>query len=314
MNNNELIPLLTEMAVFVAVAEEQNFTKAAKKLAMATSSVSRSVNRLEQNLNIKLLERTTRQVRLSVAGQEVYQQCKHMLESAKAAIQAAQSTQDVTTGTLSVAAPKAFAKQILSPLVFDFCQQYPGIRVNLNATDRFIHPVSEDVDLIFRLTQQPLEGLIAKTLTHSALVMCASPAYLEGAGIPTHPHELIHHQCIPLGEEAADDYWTLSKAQQKVTIKIHQSFASNHSEIRKDAALRNMGITIFPDFAAQQEMQSGALIQVLPDWHISGNYQGQVILQYAQSRFIPNQIRAFVDYMVTAFGDLYPERGNKQRP
>ncbi|WP_299204208.1 LysR family transcriptional regulator [uncultured Amphritea sp.] len=312
MNNNELIPLLTEMAIFVAVAEEQNFTKAAKKLAMATSSVSRSIHRLEQSLNIKLLERTTRQVRLSMAGQDVYQQCKHMLESAKAAIQAAESTQDVTTGILSIAAPKAFAKQILSPLIFDFCELYPGIKIKLNVTDRFIHPISEDVDVIFRLTQQPLEGLISKTLTHSALVMCASPAYLENAGTPTHPHDLVHHQCITLGEEACDDDWTFTKAHQKVTIKTNQRFAANHSEIRKAAALRSMGITIFPDFAAQQEMQSGALIQVLPDWHVSGNYQGQVILQYAQSRFIPNQIRAFVDYMVTEFSHHnHPEKRSK---
>jgi len=301
MSNNELIPLLAEMAVFVAVADEQSFGKAGKKLGMATSSVSRSINRLEKGLQIKLLERTTRRVRLSIGGQDVYEQCKLMMESAKSAVQAAQSTQDEASGTLRIAAPKAFAKQILAPKVLDFLALYPGVTVKFKVADHFIDPIGEEVDVIFRLTNQPLEGLISRVLARTGLVMCAGPGYLDEAGIPTHPDELKSHRCITLGEQVGDDEWLMTDANQRITVKTKPRFSVNHTEIRKAAVLRNMGISIFPDFTVKQELASEALIEVLPDWHVSGNYQGQVIMQFAQTRFIPIQIRVFVDFMLKAF-------------
>ena len=304
MNNNELIPMLSEMAIFVAVAEVQNFSKVGQNLGMAPSSVSRAIHRLEGSLQIKLLERTTRQVRLSSAGQDVYAQCKVMIEAARAAVQAAQSTQNSAKGMLRIAAPKAFASQILAPMILDFKELHPGITIQFKVADHFIDPISDEVDVIFRLTNQPLEGLIAKTLTNSSLVVCASPNYLANNGIPAHPDNLLAHQCINLGESAGDDEWIFTNAQQKIAVQTKPCFAVNHTEIRKAAVLRNMGIAIFPDFAVKQELQSGALVQVLKDWHVSGSYQGDVILQYAQSRFIPVQIRLFVEYITLGFGGV----------
>lgn len=301
MNNKEVIPLLSEMAIFVAVAEEQSFSEASRRLAMAASSVTRSVRRLEEQLQVRLLERTTRRVRLSSAGVEVYAQCKQMLESAHSAVQAAQSTLDEASGSLTIAAPKAFAKQILAPVVLDFLEAYPGVSIKFKVADHFIDPISDEVDVIFRLTNQPIEGLVSKTLNHSDLVICASPAYLAKAGVPAHPDDLLHHQCINLGEKPDDNEWLLTNANQRVLIKTNPRFSVNHTEIRKAAALRDMGVTIFPSFTVKHELETGTLIELLPDWHISGNYQGQVILQYSQSRYIPIQIRVFVNYMVERF-------------
>nr|WP_232846572.1 LysR family transcriptional regulator [Amphritea pacifica] len=292
------------MAVFVTVAEEESFSKAGRKLGLATSSVSRSINRLERSLQTKLLERTTRKVRLSTAGSEVYEQCKQMLESAKSAVQVAHSNLEEARGVLRIAAPKAFAKQILSPLVLDFLQTYSGVTVKFRVADHFIDPVSEDVDVIFRLTDQPLEGLISKTLMQTNLVLCATPVYLEIFGVPAHPGDLLDHQCITLDEQTGDNEWKFTNEQQKVKIKTQSRFSVNHTEIRKDAVLRNLGISIFPDFTVESELRDGTLVAVLPDWHVAGNYQGKVILQYAQSRFIPIQIRKFVDFMAERFASL----------
>jgi DNA-binding transcriptional LysR family regulator len=303
MNNNELMPLLAEMAVFVAVAEEQSFSNAGQKLGMAPSSVSRAINRLESSLQVKLLERTTRRVRLSASGSDVYEQCRAMMNAAKGAVQAAQSTHDAATGMLRIAAPKAFAKQVLSPLILDFIERHPGITLQLKVADHFIDPISEEVDVIFRLTHQPLEGLISKKLASSALVMCASPSYLATNGNLAHPDDLHNHQCITLGEDIGDDQWTFTKEQQQTIVKTKPKLAVNHTEIRKAAVLRNMGVSLFPDFTVKNELQSGELVQVLQDWHVSGNYQGEVLLQYAQSRFIPIQVRVFVDYMKSVFSD-----------
>ncbi|GAD89972.1 putative LysR family transcriptional regulator [Vibrio halioticoli NBRC 102217] len=304
MGNNELIPLLPEMAIFVVVAEEGGFSKAGRKLGLAPSSVSRSVNRLEKALHTKLLERTTRQVKMSTAGAEVYTQCKSMLESAKLAVRTVQCTQDEAVGVLRVAAPKAFAKQILSPLLLDFMAAYPKITIHFKVTDLYIDPIGEEIDVIFRLTDQPIEGLISKTLARTNLLMCASSDYLEQFGVPGHPDDLEHHQCIVLGEWAGDNEWRLTSVNQTTVVKTNNRMSVNHTEIRKEAVLRNLGIAIFPDFTVQSEVRNGTLVQILPDWHIAGNYSGEVILQYAQSRYIPYQIRLFVDYMSERFSKL----------
>ena len=301
MNNKSLLPLLPEMAVFVTVTEEESFSQAGRKLGLATSSVSRSIHRLENSLQTKLLERTTRQVRLSTAGSKVYEQCKQMLEAAKTAVQVVQCSSEEARGILRIAAPKAFANQILSPMVLDFLHAYPGVTVKFRVADHFIDPVSEDVDVIFRLTNQPLEGLISKTLSRTELVVCATPTYLKSFGIPAHPDDLLDHQCITLGEQAGDNEWKFTNGEQKTKVKTQSRFSVNHTEIRKAAVLRNIGISLFPDFTVESELRAGTLIAVLPDWHVTGNYQGQVILQYAQSKFIPIQIRKFVDFMVDRF-------------
>jgi len=302
MDNNELIRLLPEMAIFVAVAEEQNFSKVSKQLGVAASSISRSIHRLETALQVKLLERTTRQVRLSVAGQDVYEQCKRMLASARLAVQAAQTEVDRPSGTLRIAAPKAFAKQILTPLVVDFLATYPDIRLKFRVADHFIDPISDEVDIIFRLTDQPHEGLISKTLARTHLVVCASPDYLHSVGnVPVHPSELEHHQCLSLGEATGDDIWRFTREHHSVSVKTRPRFSVNHSEIRKAATLRHLGISLFPDFVVQEELAAGTLVRLFPTWTISGNYQGGVIMQYAQSRFMPLQLRLFVEHMVAAF-------------
>ncbi|WP_163920706.1 LysR family transcriptional regulator [Photobacterium sp. Alg240-V54] len=312
MDNNEVIPLLPEMAVFVVVVEEGGFSKAGKKLGLAPSSISRSVNRLEKGLHTKLLERTTRQMKMSTAGTEVYTQCKSMLESAKLAVKTVQSTQDEAIGVLRVAAPKAFAKQILSPLLLDFMAEYPKITIHFKVSDLYIDLIGEEIDVIFRLTDQPIEGLISKSLTRTQLMMCASPDYIEQFGEPGHPDDLEHHQCIALGEQAGDNEWRLTSANQTTIVKANNRMSVNHTEIRKEAVLRNLGIAIFPDFTVQPELRRGTLVQILPDWHIAGNYSGEVILQYAQSRYIPYQLRLFVDYMSErlsklSFNKIVPE-------
>ncbi|WP_444944247.1 LysR family transcriptional regulator [Microbulbifer sp. ZKSA006] len=301
MNNNDLIPLLPEMAVFVTVADEESFSQAGIKLGMAASSVSRSINRLERRLQTKLLERTTRKVKLSTVGADVYVQCKEMLDSARTAVHAAQSMLNTATGVIRIAAPKAFSKQVLSPIILEFLDSYPGISVKLRIADHFIDPIGEEIDVIFRLTDQPLEGLISKTLTRANLIICASQKYLEDHGHPTHPKELISHQCISLGEQVDDAKWRFTKSNQKILVNTQSRFAVNHTEIRKAAVLRDMGISTFPDFTVQSEIESGELIQILPDWHISGNYQGNVILQYAQTSFMPVPIRKFIDFVQLHF-------------
>ncbi|NVD08548.1 LysR family transcriptional regulator [Vibrio sp. JPW-9-11-11] len=301
MDTNKLIPLLSEMAIFVSVVESGSFSKTAQKLGVSPSSVSRSVTRLENALQEKLLERTTRQMRLSATGQEVYSLCSDMMNAAKLAVSAAQVDKTEVSGTLRVAAPKALSRQVLMPMVLDFIDLYPSVALQLKVADHYIDPIGDEVDVIIHITEKPTEGLIAKPLANCRLLLCASPGYLQQYGVPTHPEDIVHHNCLCLGENPRDRVWDFTNNGKKVSINVNGSFTVNHSEIRREAVIRGKGISVFPEFAIRSYIASGEVNEVLPDWHVGGKYQGSIVAQYAQSKFIPGQIKTFVEYLQQRF-------------
>ncbi len=297
VDTNKLITLLPEMAVFVVVIEEGSFSKAAERLGVAPSSVSRSIAKLEDALSQKLLERTTRNMRLSIAGEEIHGLCVDMLKSARLATDAAFSSQNEVAGEVRLAAPRAFANQVLSPLILDFLQEYPKVSVHFVVEDHFIDPVGHEVDLVIHITDKPVESLVSKMLGTNRLRICATSDYLETFGYPNHPRELSAHQCIRLGESPSDRKWVFKKKGDVHSVNIDGRFAVNHTEIRKDAVLRGMGISIFPEFTIVDLIKSGAVVELLPDWEVEGSYRGKIVAQYPQSRFIPRQLKVLVDYL-----------------
>ena len=297
MDTNKLIPLLSEMAIFVNVVESGSFSQTAKKLGVSPSSVSRSITRLESALEEKLLERTTRKMRLSSTGQEVYSLCSDMMNSAKMAVSAAQVDKTDVSGTLRVAAPKALSRQVLMPIILDFIDDYPNVSLQLKVADHYIDPIGDEVDVIIMITNKPTEGLIAKPLGQCRLVLCASPEYIEQYGMPIHPQDISGHNCLCLGENPRDRVWEFTNNNKKVSINVNGTFIVNHSEIRREAVLRGVGVSVFPEFAIQSYIDSGQVIEILRDWHVGGNYQGKIIAQYAQSKYIPSQIKTFIEYL-----------------
>ncbi|NOI27540.1 LysR family transcriptional regulator [Vibrio coralliilyticus] len=312
MDTNKLIPLLSEMAIFVSVVESGSFSKTAQKLGVSPSSVSRSITRLESALQERLLERTTRKMRLSTTGQEVYNLCSDMMNSAKMAISAAQADKTNVSGALRVAAPKALSRQVLMPMILDFIDHYPNISLQLKAADHYIDPIGDEVDILIHITDNPTAGLIAKQLSQCRLIMCASPSYIEKHGMPTHPEDISEHNCLCLGENPKDRIWDFTNNNKKLSINVSGSFAVNHSEIRREAVLRGVGISVFPEFVIQPYIDSGEVVEVLQDWHVGGNYQGKIIAQYAQSKYIPSQIKTFIEYLQSRFNELQQiEKGSE---
>ncbi|MBE4574691.1 LysR family transcriptional regulator [Vibrio navarrensis] len=297
MDTNRLIPLLSEMAVFASVVEAGGFSAAAQKLGVAPSSISRSMTRLENALQEKLLERTTRQMRLTASGQQVYLLCSDMMSAAKLAVSAAQSEKDQVSGMLRIAAPKALSRQVLTPVLLNFIEDYPKVSLQLKVADHYIDPIGDEVDVIIHITEQPVQGLVARSLGQCRLLLCASPEYLQRHGTVTTPQELSERNCLCLGENPRDRVWDFYQAEQKVSVNVRGSLTVNHSEIRRDAVLRGFGISLFPEFVVREDLASGQLVPVLADWQLSGRYQGTIWAQYAQSKYIPNQIKALVDYL-----------------
>ncbi len=297
MDTNKIIALIPDMAAFVTVVETGSFTKAAEKLGVTPSGISRQISRLENALAVVLLERSTRKQSTTVAGKEVFDFCQAILENAREVVNISDNNSKVASGHLRIAVPKAFGKQVLEPLLIPFMDAYPNIKLKVKVTDHLVDPIHDDVDIIFRLTDSPQENLVSKKLGDTRLMLCASPNYLEQRGTPQHPNDLVSHDCLFLGEAINDNIWEFSCGGQSFKIPVEGRYVVNHTEMRLNGVKQGLGIGIFPDFAIKDALKDGSVIRVLNDWHINGSYQGQISMQFAQTRHMPIRIRAFIDYI-----------------
>ncbi|MBA6352414.1 LysR family transcriptional regulator [Colwellia sp. BRX9-1] len=306
MDTNKLIPLLSDMAILVTVVEQGNFSKAAIKLGVTPSAVSRQISRLEDALGIKLLQRTTRQLALTESGTLTFNYCKQMIESAEQAVNASSSTTSTVSGLLRVAAPKSLANRVLRPLFVEFLKCYPDIQLHLKVTDRILDPIHDGVDFLIHINDKPIEALVNVKIGRSEQVLCASPDFLANHPLPTHPDDLKDLPCLCLGENMSDSRWRFSQKNQQTSVQVTGSYLLNHSEMRRDAIEQGFGIGSLPDYIAQQGISSGKLIPLLEDWRLQGNYQGDICLQYVQSKYLPNKNRIFIDFMKQKLQEIQP--------
>lgn len=303
MSANRVMSIMQDVAVFVTVVETGSFTSAANKLGSTPSAVSRQVSRLEDALQLRLLERSTRSLRLNATGEKVFAHCKAVLDSAHDVLDIAEQAHGVPHGRLKVGVPKAYGAQVLKTVVPPFLREYPEVEVQLVVTDRTLDPHYDDIDAVVTITDTPIEGLVAARIGSVRSLLCASPQYLAENGIPEHPSDLARFECLSLGETVTDNVWSFEKAGESVTVETWGRYIVNHTEIRMDAVKHGFGIGIFPEFTVNTELRKGTVVTVLDDWSIEGRYQGQVSLQYPRSRHISPKLRAFVDFAARALAD-----------
>lgn len=300
MRTNQLIHLLPDMAVFARVVASGSFSAVARELGLTPSAVSRQISRLEQELGARLLERSTRKLRLTELGSEVFGYCHEILKSAQATQEVSEKFMAVPRGRIMLAAPKAFSRLVLQPLIPAFLARYPEIELQLLVTDREINLVDDTVDLVIRITEHPLETLVARPLQKVRQVVCASPRYLELHGRPEHPLDLLRHQCLFLGENLADNRWHFRQGEENVCVEVRGRYAVNHSEMRLDGILNHLGIACLPIFTAQSKLLSGEIVEVLQGWEVLTSYQGMAWIMYSPNRFLPPKSRVLIDYLCQA--------------
>ncbi|AZL86907.1 LysR family transcriptional regulator [Aliivibrio salmonicida] len=288
--------LLPDLATYIVVVNEGSFTAAAKKLGVTPSALSKLITRLESALSVKLFERTTRSLLITESGKKIYQQSVIMVEAAQQAIDISSSEHIVPSGSLTVAAPKAFLTIVLQALVTPFLIKYPKIQLKLRASDGDINMIAQGIDVVFRLTDKPTEGLIMKEIGKVNLSLCASPSYIEERGLPLHPKELPNHDCLYLGE-TTDHIWEFVKGEESHVIAVTGRYAVNHSQMRLNGVRDGFGIGIFPDFVIKEALANNDVVPVLSDWQIKGNYHGVIAMQYAQNKYMPSRIKVFTEFV-----------------
>ena len=297
MGTNSYISWLTEMATFVRVVETGSFSAAARQLGVTPSAVSRQVARLEQALATRLLERTTRKLRLSESGAEAFKRCQEMVLAARSVMDMSGTFSGEAEGLIRVSLPKAFGRFVVHPHMPEFLRRYPKVDVQLILNDRYTDLIDDHVDLAIRITDQPTPGLAGRPLMPVEHVICASVQYLEQKGTPLHPRDLAEHSCLYLGENANDRRWKFRKGPESVTVTVHGRYVANHTEVRLEGVLQHFGIGSLPLFTARKSIQQGLIVPVLPDWDFIASYYGTAWILYSPTRYLSPKLRAFIDYL-----------------
>ena len=302
MSSNKHIGLMQDMAIFVSVVKTGSFSESARLLGVSPSAVSRAIKQLEQQLGVCLLQRTTRKLRLSETGRTVYERCLQLDDTAREVLALCESQDSSARGVVKVAAPKAVAHSLIHPYVAEFLSLYPDIDVHLVLDDQALDLIEQEIDILFRITRQPPQGLIGRSLMPIDHVLCASPDYLSRRGTPNHPKALTQHSCISLGENDADSKWRFRQGESRLTVPVTGRYRANHSRVRLEAAEQGIGIASLPVFVAEAGIANGSITQVLPDWEFETAYTGDLWMLYPATRHIPAKVTLFADYIMGKLG------------
>ena len=250
------------MATFVKVVESEGFSAAARALGISPSMATTHVRSLEERLGVRLLNRSTRRVSLTEAGQVYYERCLQILTEVEDADRAAQALQSTPRGTLrlntSVAIPP-----FLAPVIAEFVTLYPDVSINMTMTDRMIDLVEERFDLAVRNMSVPDSSLIARRVATYRFVVCGAPSYFAARGTPEQPADLVHHNCLTYSHSAWGNEWRFAGPDGEQSIAVSGNLQANSDNALRLAAVHGQGLALAPTFLVADEIKSGRLVPVL---------------------------------------------------
>lgn len=281
------------LAAFVAVADTGSFTAAAKRLGRDASIISRRVSQLEEQLGVSLLSRTTRRVALTEVGSRYYGRVQGILEELSNASREASDVAASPQGLLRVSVPVTFGRQWIAPLLPQFVNQHPQIRIDARFSDRFVDLVADGFDIAFRVGRLQDSSLKARKIATFRNLLVASPSYIASRGKPRTPEDLKNHDCIGFTGYAGWPDWPLVKAGKRKTVRPHGPLIADNSEVVLAAVIAGAGITFTADWLAGPAMREGKLVEVLPGW--GGKGEGGVYAVLPPGRLVPAKTRLFVD-------------------
>ncbi len=289
---------INAIPVFTAVIEHGSFSKAACYLGITKSAVSKRISALEDQMGVKLLQRSTRKLSLTEAGERYYSYAVKAVSAAQDAHNAATELQDVPKGTLRVSAPMSFGRLHLAPLIPIFLKQYPHIELQLDMNDTLSDIIAEGYDVALRAGELPDSSLVAKKLTQLHSVVCASPDYFNEHPAPQTPQQLTQHNCILYTYHTTVNEWQFIKNDEQHNVRISGNYQVNNSEALREALVQGLGIGRLPTFIAGRDIESGKLIPLLKDFSMPYKTFYAV---FPVAQYLPQKVRVFIDFLVHYF-------------
>lgn len=287
---------LSEMQAFTESVRLGSFSAASRALNLTPSAISKLVTRLEERLQVRLLNRTTRQLSLTEAGQRFFQRCNEILNELEDAESEMGEFGGTAHGLLRINCSPGFAKHQLLPLLAAFHQQYADVQVELELTGKTVDLIAAGVDIAIRLGELADSSLIAMPLGQSRRLVCASPDYLARYGTPETPQQLNTHNCLCLSSREEMNLWSFNRGEQRETIAVKGNFITDNVNALYDYALQGGGIIRLSGFMLNSAIEAGQLVPLLTEYSTDNQWVNAV---YPHRRFLPAKVRVFVEFLKT---------------
>ena len=285
---------LTSMRVFCTIVELGSFTRAAERLGMANPMVTKHVNALEGSLGVRLLNRTTRKLSRTEAGQAYYERARELLADLDALNAAVGDLTEAPRGTLRLTTPVSFGVQYLGGAMASFIARHPQVRIDLQMSDRVVDLVDEGLDVAIRIARLADSSAVARRISQTRLAACASPGYLAAHGAPTRLAQLAQHRCLAYSYGSGGDEWKALGPDGEVSAAAPWVMRANNGEVLRAVALDDAGIALLPTFLVGQDLAAGRLVEVLAD-HRFGVLGVHAV--YPHRRHLSPKVRAFVEHL-----------------
>ena len=318
MQDQKINTLWIHLHWLSVLAQQGSFTAAAARLGVSKAAMSQRIAELERAAKVTLVQRTTRSVRLTEAGQKLVDDTRASFDHIEHSFSQVRDLAQQPSGLVRVTAPVALARQQLMPLFTQFLQAYPDVRIEIDMADRLLSLATEGFDLAIRHTDRAPDTHVAWKLCDSRSVLVATKTYLRRHGTPQSPHDLNPHNCLhypraqetpvwrfepqsqarpQLGQSRSSPLKPATNSQPMVTIAVRGTLSANNSEALREAALASAGIALLPDFSAQTALRKGQLVEVLPQWRVDGGFGQHIFAIRPYTPHVPRAVSALVAHL-----------------
>ena len=289
--------LFGSMKMYVAVVDGGSFAAAADKLEMSRAMASKQIQKLEEHLGTRLLNRTTRRLSLTETGRAFYERSLQIIGDVEEAEQIAGQMTRRPQGVLRVTLPLSYGQHRLAAIIGDYTQAYPQVQLDISLSDRKIDLVEDGLDLAIRIGALPQSDLIARKIGGVHSVVCAAPAYIARHGAPRTPAELAGHACLGYTLSGGGTDWRMEGPDGPLTVAISGPIRADNGDIIRLAALGGAGILFQPQFIVDDDLAAGRLVRLLPQWQSA---ELGVYAVYPSRKHLSAKVRTFVDFLASA--------------
>lgn len=293
---------LSTIRAFIAAIESGSFSSAARRLDTSTSSVARQVKFLEDNLGVRLLNRTTRQQSPTEAGRIFYERTRALVQELGAAKRDASSFQESVKGLLRVSLRTSTATTMILPALPEFLALHPGLTIDVSVTDERRDLVANNIDVAVWLGHLDDSRIIARRLIPSRRLVCGSRAYFERAGVPAVPDDLSSHNCLVFRASDYGEIWRFTRGADRVDVPVSGSLRSSSGPVLLSAALSGLGVAVLQEYMIRSALNDGSIRAVLTEYEVSPTEADTALYAvYPHGRGVSPKTRVFIDFLVALF-------------
>lgn len=300
---------LLALKMFVQSVDSKGFSSAARQLNLATSSVTRMIDRLEDDLGAVLLHRSTRQVTLTAAGGVYYLKTRDILSAMADADESVSDRGEVPAGQLRISVPVAFGHRLIAPHICALLARYPLLILDMTLSDDIVDLLGERIDLSIRLgSPAAMEAVVSRRIGSFRRRVVASAEYLNARGFPDQPMDLMQHDCMCFSYGTSQQVWTFTDKGQETRVPVDGKFKSNNAEVLRDVVLAGSGVALLPDWLVDDDIDSGRLTALFDAFVVNPNSSSSAI----SALYLPNhrgskRINTFIDFLTELLGsDSHP--------